>query len=232
MSVLSGNRNFEARIHQNVKGNFLMSPILVVIYAIAGKIDIDLNTEPLGISKEGKPVFNGENYYDLIHSRNNKLYRNIAVECNARLEEGGALYSWHPGKGNQYIENVVYKSHTLPGSSILALDDASGYFTLTGNVVWVEGRAGCGTIGVRPGEPGNVYTGNIRAFDKYNDASHCTGEPGRESFDKLYNTIKTEVDKAGGWPGNPDINAWIEKLKGQKRFELSPEEIKTMNKLL
>ncbi len=57
MSVLSGNRNFEARIHQEVKGNFLMSPILVVIYAIAGKIDIDLNTEPLGISKEGVPVF-------------------------------------------------------------------------------------------------------------------------------------------------------------------------------
>ncbi|MFA5903044.1 MAG: aconitate hydratase AcnA [Desulfobacula sp.] len=57
MSVLSGNRNFEARIHQEVKGNFLMSPILVVIYAIAGKMDIDLNTEPLGISKDGGPVF-------------------------------------------------------------------------------------------------------------------------------------------------------------------------------
>jgi len=57
MSVLSGNRNFEARIHQDVKGNFLMSPILVVIYAIAGRIDIDPETEPLGISKKGKPVW-------------------------------------------------------------------------------------------------------------------------------------------------------------------------------
>ncbi|WP_300463548.1 aconitate hydratase AcnA [Desulfobacula sp.] len=57
MSVLSGNRNFEARIHQDVTGNFLMSPILVVIYAIAGRIDIDFKTEPLGISKEGTPVF-------------------------------------------------------------------------------------------------------------------------------------------------------------------------------
>jgi len=57
MSVLSGNRNFEARIHQDVKGNFLMSPILVVIYAIAGRIDIDFKTEPLGISKKGGPVF-------------------------------------------------------------------------------------------------------------------------------------------------------------------------------
>lgn len=57
MSVLSGNRNFEARIHQEVKGNFLMSPILVVIYATAGRIDIDFETEPLGISKNGTKVF-------------------------------------------------------------------------------------------------------------------------------------------------------------------------------
>jgi aconitate hydratase len=57
MSVLSGNRNFEARIHQAVKGNYLMSPILVVMYAIAGKMDINLETEPLGISNKGTPVF-------------------------------------------------------------------------------------------------------------------------------------------------------------------------------
>ncbi len=57
MSVLSGNRNFEARIHQKIKGNFLMSPILVIIYAIAGRIDIDLDSEPIGISKNGTPVF-------------------------------------------------------------------------------------------------------------------------------------------------------------------------------
>ncbi len=57
ISVLSGNRNFEARIHQEVKGNFLMSPILVVIYAIAGRIDIDLLKEPLGFSPDNNPIF-------------------------------------------------------------------------------------------------------------------------------------------------------------------------------
>ncbi|WDP89050.1 MAG: aconitate hydratase AcnA [Desulfobacter sp.] len=56
-SVLSGNRNFEARIHQDVKGNFLCSPILVVIYAIAGRIDIDFETEPLGTGADGNPVY-------------------------------------------------------------------------------------------------------------------------------------------------------------------------------
>jgi len=57
MSVLSGNRNFEARIHQEVKGNYLMSPILVVMYAIAGKMNINIETESLGQSKDGNDIF-------------------------------------------------------------------------------------------------------------------------------------------------------------------------------
>jgi len=56
-SVLSGNRNFEARVHPDVKANYLASPALVVAYAITGTVDIDLQTEPLGISKSGKPVY-------------------------------------------------------------------------------------------------------------------------------------------------------------------------------
>ncbi len=56
-SVLSGNRNFEARIHPLVRANYLMSPVLVVAYAIAGRIDIDLYNEPLGHGSDGKPVF-------------------------------------------------------------------------------------------------------------------------------------------------------------------------------
>jgi aconitate hydratase len=56
-SVLSGNRNFEGRVHPEVKMNFLASPPLVVAYALAGTMDIDLNTEPLGTGSDGKPVF-------------------------------------------------------------------------------------------------------------------------------------------------------------------------------
>ncbi|MDA0929996.1 MAG: aconitate hydratase AcnA [Bacteroidetes bacterium] len=55
-SVLSGNRNFEARVHPQVKMNFLASPMLVVVYAIAGRTDIDLTTEPIGVDKNGQPV--------------------------------------------------------------------------------------------------------------------------------------------------------------------------------
>ncbi|MCI4347153.1 MAG: aconitate hydratase AcnA [Thermoplasmata archaeon] len=56
-AVLSGNRNFEARIHNLVRANYLMSPMLVVAYALAGRMDLDLTTEPLGQDAEGRPVF-------------------------------------------------------------------------------------------------------------------------------------------------------------------------------
>ncbi|MFZ5502162.1 MAG: aconitate hydratase AcnA [Pseudomonadota bacterium] len=56
-AVLSGNRNFEARIHANIKANFLASPPLVVAYAIAGRVNINLDSEPLGIGKDGQPVY-------------------------------------------------------------------------------------------------------------------------------------------------------------------------------
>jgi aconitate hydratase len=56
-SVLSGNRNFEARIHQSLKANFLMSPPLVVAFALAGRIDIDMTSEPLGTNARGEAVY-------------------------------------------------------------------------------------------------------------------------------------------------------------------------------
>ena len=56
-AVLSGNRNFEARIHPSIKANFIASPPLVVAYAIAGRVNVDLTTEPLGTGADGKPVY-------------------------------------------------------------------------------------------------------------------------------------------------------------------------------
>ena len=56
-SVLSGNRNFEARIQQNIKANFLMSPPLVVAFALAGRVNLDMTREPIGTDRQGRPVF-------------------------------------------------------------------------------------------------------------------------------------------------------------------------------
>ena len=56
-SVLSGNRNFEGRIQQDVRANYLASPPLVVAYALAGSMNIDITKEPLGTGSDGKPVY-------------------------------------------------------------------------------------------------------------------------------------------------------------------------------
>ncbi|HEX3927998.1 MAG TPA: aconitate hydratase AcnA [Gemmatimonadales bacterium] len=56
-AVLSGNRNFEARVHPQVRANYLMSPMLVVAFALIGRVDADLDSEPLGIGDDGNPVF-------------------------------------------------------------------------------------------------------------------------------------------------------------------------------
>jgi len=56
-AVLSGNRNFEGRVHPQTRANYLCSPPLVVAYALAGRVDVDLSTEPIGTGKDGKPVF-------------------------------------------------------------------------------------------------------------------------------------------------------------------------------
>ncbi len=90
-SVLSGNRNFEARVHQNVRANFLMSPPLVVAFALAGRVDIDLSCEPLGTDREGAPVYLADLWPTLAEVRDamqaalkpevfRRLYKNFAAQ--------------------------------------------------------------------------------------------------------------------------------------------------------
>lgn len=108
-SVLSGNRNFEARVHQNIKANFLMSPPLVVAFALAGRVNIDLAQEPLGVDAEGRPVFlkdiwpAPEEIRDHLESAISpetfqKLYRDFAAQ-NPQWNEipaaSGAVYRWN-----------------------------------------------------------------------------------------------------------------------------------------
>ena len=107
-SVLSGNRNFEARIHQNVRGNFLMSPPLVVSFALAGRVNIDLTTEPLGQTEDGADVFLRDLWPSLDEVRDQmqralkpevfrKLYSNFADQnpkWNEIPSSVGHAYEW------------------------------------------------------------------------------------------------------------------------------------------
>ena len=81
-AVLSGNRNFEARIHQRVKSNFLASPLLVVAFALAGHIDVDLTYEPLGLDPNGEPV-----YLDDIWPKNEEIAELIAARVKQEFFE-------------------------------------------------------------------------------------------------------------------------------------------------
>ena len=107
-SVLSGNRNFEARVHQHIKANFLMSPPLVVAFALAGRVDVDLSREPLGKDKHGKETFLRDLWPSLGEIRETmqsalkpemfrKLYRDFADQnpkWNEIPSSTGDIYQW------------------------------------------------------------------------------------------------------------------------------------------
>ncbi|HEY5901140.1 MAG TPA: aconitate hydratase AcnA, partial [Anaerolineales bacterium] len=119
-AVLSGNRNFEGRIHPLVKANFLASPPLVVAYALAGTVDIDLDHEPLGTGKDGQPV-----YLRDIWPTQQEIAATIASSLNEKMFEeryasvfegsdmwkaievsGGDLYEWD--EASTYIHHPPY----------------------------------------------------------------------------------------------------------------------------
>ncbi|MCP5518769.1 MAG: aconitate hydratase [Verrucomicrobiales bacterium] len=119
-SVLSGNRNFEARVHQSIKANFLMSPPLVVAFALAGRVDIDLTTEPLGADDQGQPVYlrdlwptPAELQEVLAAALKPEAYRDLYQELAAANPKWndvqaatGAVYSWDPS--STYIQEPPF----------------------------------------------------------------------------------------------------------------------------
>jgi aconitate hydratase len=122
-AVLSGNRNFEARIHPEVKANYLASPPLVVAFALAGRIDIDLEHDPLGRTPEGEEVFladiwpsSSEIEAAIARSLNPAMFTETYSDVyggDASWRElaptGGTLYGWEPN--STYIRRPPYFDH-------------------------------------------------------------------------------------------------------------------------
>jgi len=136
-SVLSGNRNFEARVHPSVKANFLMSPPLVVAFALAGRVDLDLSKDPLGLGKDGKAVY----LRDLWPTREEigramqsalkpevfrKLYRDFSEQNPAWNEipsKPGLTYTWD--RKSTYIqEPPFFENFSLQPSPVPAIQNA------------------------------------------------------------------------------------------------------------
>lgn len=119
-AVLSGNRNFEARIHQSIKGNFLASPMLVVAFAICGRIDVNLHEQSLGQDSEGQPVYLRDIWPDssdiesLVRSH---VKKELFVQEYAKIFDGdelwddlklteGTTFSWE--ENSSYIKEPPY----------------------------------------------------------------------------------------------------------------------------
>jgi aconitate hydratase len=115
-AVLSGNRNFEARIHPNLKANFLASPPLVVAYAIAGTVLTDLMTQPVGKGTGGKDVYLGD-----IWPSSDEIYKLMKFAMNGKaFRENYAKVKTEPGKLWQNIKGVTGESYTWPKSTYIA----------------------------------------------------------------------------------------------------------------
>ncbi|RYF14932.1 MAG: aconitate hydratase [Comamonadaceae bacterium] len=127
-AVLSGNRNFEARIHPNIKANFLASPPLVVAYALAGTVLKDLMTEPVGQGKDGKDVWLGD-----IWPSSDEIHKLMKHAMNARAyRENYAKVKKEPGELWQGIAGVSGDTYDWPESTYIAEPPFFEGFTLEG----------------------------------------------------------------------------------------------------
>ena len=180
-SVLSGNRNFEARVHQSIKANFLMSPPLVVAFAIAGRVDLDLSADPIGTGNNGEEIylrdiwptsqeinvlmreaFDPETY--------RTLYGNFAEQnplWNEIPSTSGDVYQWE--LESTYIREPPYFDEFH--SSLQPVSDVKGAGALAifGDSVTTDHISPAGAI--KPSSPAGLYLQDrgveIRDFNSY-----------------------------------------------------------------
>jgi aconitate hydratase len=181
VSVLSGNRNFEARVHQSIKANFLMSPPLVVAFALAGRIDLDVTTDPIGTGSDGEDVY----LRDLWPTMNEvkevtsaafdpetyqRLYSNFAEQnpmWNDIPTTTGNVYEWEPT--STYIREPPYFENFH--SYLEPLSDVKGARPLAifGDSVTTDHISPAGAI--KPSSPAGLYLQEqgveIRDFNSY-----------------------------------------------------------------
>ncbi len=138
-AVLSGNRNFEARIHQRIKSNFLMSPMLVVAFALTGRVDKDLTTEPVGYNPQGRPVFLEEIWPS--DAEVAQLVENHVKQKFYRQQYGQIF------KGDEFWRQLAVK-----GSTTFAWEEASTYVR---NPPYFDG------FSLEPGRPSDIRDARV-----------------------------------------------------------------------
>lgn len=166
-SVLSGNRNFEARVHQSVKANFLMSPPLVVAFALAGRVDIDMSSEPLGKDQDGNDVYlrdlwpSNEEIGAVLQTAYDpgtyqRLYRDNTDQNPLWAEvpsSTGKVYEWDPS--STYIQEPPYFDNFEMESGTASNIIGARPLVIFGDSVTTDHISPAGAI--KPASPAGLY---------------------------------------------------------------------------
>ena len=178
-SVLSGNRNFEARVHQSIKANFLMSPPLVVAFALAGRVDIDLAHDPLGTGKDGQPVWLKDIWPSLREIRDlmqtalqpevfRKLYQDFAAQnpqWNEIPSSTGNVYDWD-AKSTYIQEPPFFTNFSMQPGEIHGIKGARA-LAIFGDSVTTDHISPAGSI-KKTSPAGNYLIANGVAAEDFN----------------------------------------------------------------
>ncbi|MEO5934047.1 MAG: aconitate hydratase AcnA, partial [Duganella sp.] len=144
-AVLSGNRNFEARIHPNIRSNFLASPPLVVAYAIAGNMTVDLMTQPVGKGTNGKDVYLGD-----IWPTSKEIAKLMKFAMNSKVfKTNYADVKGNPGKLWEHVSTTEGQVYNWPASTYIAEPPFFDGFEMTPKAVatGIEGARALGVFG-------------------------------------------------------------------------------------
>ena len=186
-SVLSGNRNFEARVHQNVKANFLMSPPLVVAYALAGTMNKDLSTEAIGTGKDGQPVYLKDIWPSL-----NEVAAVMGTATNPDTYR--AMYA------DFTADNPLWAAVPAPVGSIYDWDDASTYIQ---QPPFFNGAAG--DSGVIHGARALAVFGDSVTTDHISPAGAIKPSSPAGKFLQAHGVETTDFNSYGARRGNHEI---------------------------
>ncbi|WP_419896337.1 aconitate hydratase AcnA [Roseomonas sp. USHLN139] len=158
-SVLSGNRNFEGRVHANVRANYLASPPLVVAYALAGTITKDLTKEPIGTGKDGQPVYlkdiwpTTKEVQDTVHAvvtremfqeRYSDVFKGPAQWQAIRVDASSETYKWN--SGSTYVQNPPYFEGMEPTPAPIASFSGARILAKLGDSITTDHISPAGNI--------------------------------------------------------------------------------------
>jgi aconitate hydratase len=202
-AVLSGNRNFEARIHPNLKANFLASPPLVVAYALAGTVTRDLMTEPVGKGKGGKDVYLGD-----IWPSSDEIYALLKFAMNGKAFQANyAKVKSEPGKLWEKIKGVTGTAYTWPASTYIAEPPFFEKFAIESGATHIDS-----TMAAGQGNAQNVTGARIMALfgdsittDHISPAGSIEERSPAGQWLKANGVMKQDFNSYGARRGNHDV---------------------------